>query len=114
MSKELSNGTILLMVSTAIFFDVLQIAFALIAMDWVVGIFGFLTFFIWFKINGVSFLTPKRAIAMSGSAIIEAFPFLSSLPTWTLAVIIIAMDTKAKQIAKKTMGNTEDNKENKA
>ncbi len=114
MSKELSNGTILLMVSTAIFFDVLQIAFALIAMDWVVGILGFLTFFIWFKINGVSFLTPKRAITMSGSAIIEAFPFLSSLPTWTLAVIIIAMDTKAKQIAKKTIGNTEDNKENKA
>ena len=102
------------MVSTAIFFDVLQIAFALIAMDWVVGIFGFLTFFIWFKINGVSFLTPKRAITMSGSAIIETFPFLSSLPTWTLAVIIIAMDTKAKQIAKKTIGNTEDNKENKA
>ncbi len=112
MPKELSNNTIFLMVATAIFFDVLQIALALIALDWLVGIFGFLTFFVWFKLNGISFWSPKRAAAMSSAAILEAFPFLSSLPTWTAAVAIITLDTKAKQVAKKSL-NTEDNGEKK-
>lgn len=112
-SKELSSITIALMVGTAVFFDVLQWLMAFIFMDWLVGLFAFMTFWLWFKLNGISFMTPKRGATMGVSALIEMIPFLSALPAWIFAVTVIALDTKAKKIVSTAAGQVEDSNSNK-
>lgn len=96
--RELKNHTIALMISTAIFIDVLQWLFAFIFMDWLVGFYAFLTFFVWFKLYGMKFMTPKRIATMGGAFIIEIIPVLSTLPAWTGAVVILILDSKVKKI----------------
>jgi hypothetical protein len=102
--KELKNHTIALMVGTALFFDALQWLLAFVFMDWLAGFFAFMTFFVWFKIHGVKFAKPKRALALGGAGLIEIIPVLSVLPAWTLAVLLIALDTKDKKVLKKMPG----------
>ena len=104
--KELKNHTIALMVGTAIFIDVLQWLFAFIFMDWLVGFYGFLTFYVWFKIHGIKFTKPKRALTMTGAGLIEFIPFLAALPAWTGAVLLIALDTKVKKVLDKVPGGS--------
>jgi len=96
--KGLENHTIIFMIVVALFYDVLQWVMAFILMDWLVGIFAFLTFYVWFKMRGLNFATPKRAMVLGGGFIIEIIPILSVLPAWTLAVIILALDSKIKKI----------------
>ncbi len=94
---KLTNITIALIVSTAVFFDVLQWVMAFVFLDWLVGFFAFLTFWLWFKLKGISFATPKRGATIGASALIEVTPWLSALPAWTLAVSIIILDVKIKE-----------------
>lgn len=98
-NKGLDNTTIALMVSVAIFYDALQWLLAFVFMDWLVGFFAFLTFYLWFKMRGLNFATPKRAGTLGGAFIIEVVPFLSMLPAWTAAVVILALDSKIKKVA---------------
>ncbi|OHA91589.1 MAG: hypothetical protein A2758_00565 [Candidatus Zambryskibacteria bacterium RIFCSPHIGHO2_01_FULL_49_18] len=95
--KGLKNHTIALMICTALFFDVLQWLLAFIFMDWLAGFFAFLTFFLWFKTHGISFMRPKRILVMGGAGLIEIIPWLAALPAWTAAVTILALDTKIKK-----------------
>lgn len=101
------------MVSTAVFFDVLQWALAFLFLDWAVTIFAYMTFGLWFYLKGLKLLTPKRIATMGGTLMIEIIPLVAALPAVTAMVVITVLDTKAKQIAKKVMGNTEDNKDKK-
>jgi len=96
--KGLENHTIVFMIVVALFYDALQLALAFAFMDWLVGIFAFLTFYVWFKMKGMSFMKPKRALVMGGGFIIEIIPVLSILPAWTLAVTILALDSKIKKV----------------
>lgn len=97
--KGLSNITISLMVIVALFFDLLQWLLGWIFMGWSVSIFAWLTFYIWFKTKGISFMKPKRLAAFGGSFIIELIPVLGDiLPTWTAAVIYLALDSKVKKV----------------
>ena len=96
--RGLKNHTIALMVCTALFFDVLQWLLAFVFMDWLVSIFAFLTFFVWFKLYGMKFMTPKRLATMGGAFIIEIVPILAALPAWTGAVVVLILDYKAKKI----------------
>jgi hypothetical protein len=96
--KGLENHTVALMIATALLFDAIQILLTFVLMGWIVGFFAFLTFYIWFKIHGISFMKPKRALTMGASFIIEVIPFVSVLPAWTLAVTILALDTKIKRV----------------
>jgi hypothetical protein len=96
-SKELKNHTIALMIGTALFLDFTQWLLAFIFMDWLVGFFAFLTFFVWFKIYGMKFMTPKRIATMGGAFVIEIVPILGALPAWTGAVVILILDHKAKR-----------------
>jgi len=97
--KELKSHTVVLMVVVALFFDVLQWLLAFVFMDWLAGFFAFMTFFVWFKLYGVSFMKPKRILAMGGAGLIEMIPVLAALPAWTAAVIFLALDAKVKKIA---------------
>src|SRR3989344_2139954 len=97
--KGLNNTTIALMISVAIFYDVLQWLLAFIFMGWLVSIFALLTFYVWFKMKGMSFMKPKRFAAFGGSFIVELIPIINILPAWTLAIVLLALDSKIKKIA---------------
>lgn len=99
--NELKSHTIVLMIVVAVFFDVLQGLLVFIFMGWLVGFFAGLTFYIWFKLHGISFMKPKRFITFSTASVIEMFPFLplSALPAWTAAIVILALDSKIKKVA---------------
>lgn len=92
--KGLKNWEVALMIATALFFDALNALLNLIFMGWVVSIFAFLTFYVWFKIKGIHFMTPKRFTAMWGGFIFELIPALSVLPGWTVAVAFLALEKK--------------------
>lgn len=101
-AKDLNNTIIVLMVSTALFYDVLQWFLVFFFLDWVVSIFAAFTFYLWFKIYGISFLSPKRASIFGGAIAIESVPFISAflswLPAWTAAVLLLALDSKIKKV----------------
>lgn len=88
------------MISVAFFYDVLQWLLTFILMGWLVGIFAGLTFYVWFKLRGLSFMKPKRFFTFGTVSIIEMFPFLplSALPAWTAAIVILALDSKIKKV----------------
>ncbi|MDP3763904.1 MAG: hypothetical protein Q8Q92_04705 [bacterium] len=98
--KGLNNTTIAFMIVVALFFDALQALLALVLMGWLVGIFAGLTFYLWFKIHGLSFMKPKRLLTFGTASFIEMFPLLplSALPAWTAAVSYLALDSKIKKI----------------
>lgn len=102
--KGLNNTTIALMISVALFFDVLQWLLAFVLMDWLAGFFAFLTFYVWFKMRGMNFATPKRAGTMGGAFIIEIIPWLSALPAWTAAIVVLALDSKIKKVVSQVPG----------
>ncbi|MDP2642028.1 MAG: hypothetical protein Q8P21_01925 [bacterium] len=99
--KGLNNTTIVLMIAVALFFDALQALLTIVFMGWLVGIFAGLTFYVWFKLRGLSFMKPKRFITFGTASVIEMFPFLplSALPAWTGAIVILALDSKIKKVA---------------
>lgn len=94
----LNNTTIVLMVSVALFYDALQWLLGWILMGWLASFYAFLTFYIWFKLRGMSFMTPKRLTVFGGSFIVEMIPVIGDiLPTWTAAIVYLALDYKAKK-----------------
>lgn len=97
-NQELKTHTIVFMVVVALFFDALGALFTPIAMYWVVTIVAYLTFFVWFRLYGITFLKPKRLVTAGGSLIVELIPIINVLPAITLAVAIIALEAKAKKI----------------
>jgi ABC-type microcin C transport system permease subunit YejB len=98
--KGLNNQTIVFMIVVAIFFDVLQALLTFVFMGWLVGIFAGLTFYLWFRLRGMSFMKPKRFLTFGAASIIEMFPLLplSALPAWTGAIVFLALDSKIKKI----------------
>jgi ABC-type proline/glycine betaine transport system permease subunit len=96
--KGLDNTTIWLMVSVAFFFDVLQWLLDFIFMSWLVTIFAWLTFYVWFKMRGISFATPKRASVLGVGTIVDLIPIVGAL-AWTAMIITLALDSKIKKVA---------------
>ena len=102
--REITKITMGLMVGVALFYDVIQAGLDLLPfVGWIlsplVSIPAFLTFYIWFKIYGRNFMTPKRALAMGAGVIIEMIPILNILPGWTIAVLFLIGIEKAEKIA---------------
>lgn len=107
MEKDpIKDTTVFLMIFTALCFDGIQ---ALIGWIPVVGnifadlfsIFIFLTFFLWFKMHGISMMTPKRFGAMAGAGFAEMIPYVNLLPAWTGVVVYLIGTTKIKELAGK-------------
>ncbi len=104
--SPLSDTTVFLMIFCALFADALQ---ALIGWIPVIGniladfasIFIFLTFLLWFKMNGINMITPKRLRAMAIGGVTEMIPYINILPAWTGVVIYLIGTTKIKEIVEK-------------
>lgn len=104
--SQLKDTTVFLMIGIALFCDFLQ---ALIGWIPLLGniladlmsIFIFLTFFLWFYMNGIKMVTPKRLSAMVGGSLVEMVPYLNLFPAWTGVVIYLIGTTKIKEIAAK-------------
>ena len=88
------------MIGVALFFDFLQFILGFVYMGWLVGIFAGLTFWLWFKMKGISFMKPKRFAAFGGASLLEIIPipFVASLPAWTAAVAYLALESKIKKV----------------
>ena len=104
--KRLSEATKALMVAVAIFFDGLQLLIQIIPvvgqiLSILISIFASLTFYLWFKINNINFVNPKRAGYLAGGFLIELTPLLNILPAWTLAVVLLIRNSNAKKKAPK-------------
>ncbi|MEQ1561335.1 MAG: hypothetical protein ABL899_01270 [Nitrospira sp.] len=110
-NEEIGDIQSIMLISTAVFFDICQaladfIPFA----GWIAGvfvnIFAFLTFYVWLKMLGMSFVNPKRAGIMGGGFLIEMIPIVNALPAWTFAVVTLIGTTKAKRIIGKIPGGS--------
>src|SRR5262245_104197 len=101
-SPKIKGITATFMAGTAICYDVFQFLLNLIPVfgnlfSIGVGLFAWLTFYVWFKGLGVDFAKPKRAIGLWGAGISEMIPILNALPAWTGAVIYIIGTTKLEE-----------------
>jgi hypothetical protein len=104
--KPLSNSTVFLMIFTALFFDTLQLLIGWVPVVGnifadILSVFIFMTFFLWFMMNGISMITPKRLASMLGGGLIEMIPYVDLLPVWTGVVIYLIGTTKLKEVAAK-------------
>lgn len=72
--------------------------------DILISVWAWLTFYVWFKIRGVSFINPKRFAVLNGGALIEMIPIVNSLPAWTLAVFLLIGITRAEELLAKIPG----------
>ena len=99
--RRISNTTASILLTVAIFFDVLSLVpFLDIAIDFI----AWLVFFLWFYHLGVGLTSPKKLAAPVISFFIEIIPGLSILPSISLAVaasigIITLEDYRNKETA---------------
>ncbi len=91
--KGLKTTTVWLLIGTALFFDTLQIILDFLLMGWLVTIIGSMTFWLWFKILGYSFLKPKRVAGSAATLIIDAVPVLGWF-AWTVAISTFVLKNK--------------------
>ena len=91
-----------IMIGVALLYDGAQalIEFIMVGfgftVNWVITVWAWLTFYTWFKIYGVSFLNARRGATLNSSFIIEIFPFLAVIPSWTLAVLLLVLSVRAE------------------
>lgn len=98
-SCTISKTDAFLMISVALFYDLLQAGIDLITfgfgftVNWLVSIWAWLTFFLWFKIKGVDFKQWKNTLGFNGGAFMEIIPIplINSLPVWTASTIMMIL-----------------------
>lgn len=95
--EELKTTTVWLMISTAIFFDFLQIILDFLLMGWLVTIFASLTFLVWFWGHGITFWKPKRLAGSIVTILIDIIPVLGWF-AWTVAISSFALSKKFQGI----------------
>lgn len=55
-----------------------------------ISVIAWLHFWLWFKLNGVSWSDSLRKIVLAfGVMLFESFPFLSAIPTWTISASLM-------------------------
>lgn len=95
--KGLNSSTIGLMIGVALFFDTLQALLTPLFMWWIVPPIFYATFWLWFKMNGLSFFSMKRGSTIAIGAFLEIIPGIDVIPAMTFTVIRIALDNKFKE-----------------
>lgn len=101
---RISSGDAGILISVAIFYDAMQAILNLIplignAIAWVMSIIAWLTFYIWFKIKGVSFQDAKYYKKLLLGGLIEAIPIVNFLPSWTITVIRLIRESRKEDLA---------------
>lgn len=89
----LKKTTVWLMIGVALFFDALQILLDFILMGWLVTIFGGMTFGLWFKMHGYSFIKRGRIAGSLATLLTDAVPVLGWF-SWTIAISIFTLKNK--------------------
>mgnify|MGYP003340137045 CR=1 FL=1 len=106
--NALSRTTIFFMITVALIIDGIQAVLLYFAIGVVVntfiGIFAGFTFWLWFKMHDVGFVTPKQIAAMGGGFFTEVIPGVDALPAWTGAVAYVIFSHKALEAAEKMPG----------
>lgn len=107
--SRIKDTTAFLMIFTALCLDGIQAMFGWVPFvgnifAGLLSIFIFLTFFVWFKMNGITMMTPKRFGSLVGGGVIEMIPFINILPAWTLVVVYLIGTTKIQELAQKHPG----------
>ncbi len=107
--QEIKKVTGAFMIIVAIIFDAVQALINLIpivgqVLSFFISIFSFLTFYVWFKMNGISFAKPKRALKFGGGMLVEAIPILNVLPALTLSVFMMISETRMKKVLSQIPG----------
>ena len=96
--ERISNITAVFMVVMALLFDGVQafLEWILIgfAVNWLINILAWLTFFIWFKFRDVSFMNLKRAAIFNGGFFLELIPLMAQLPLWTATIVTMIIMVK--------------------
>lgn len=95
-----------------VLFDLPQIILTFIGIgflvNWLIGIFGWLTIYIWMKLKGYSIFAGKKGDDVVGlffgSAIIDTLSVF--LPAMTAFVVIFIIKTKAKKVLEKVPGES--------
>src|SRR3989344_1028705 len=106
--------TFFLMLSVAIFFDVLQAILLLIPfLGWIlsslISIFAWLTFYVWTSIKGWGLSdTLKQIVVNWVLPLMEIVPILNTLPTWTLKVVLSYSFLKAEDALYNVSGGRAD------
>lgn len=99
MEQRISSVTAFFLIGAALIFDGISFLLTpLIGLGIIVTIFAYITFFIWFALLDVKFMSGKRAFqklgTMGGTAIIDALPVIGGLaPAITVGVAIIIVIT---------------------
>ncbi|OHA94045.1 MAG: hypothetical protein A3H52_00035 [Candidatus Zambryskibacteria bacterium RIFCSPLOWO2_02_FULL_39_26] len=94
-SKQIKGTTKWLMFSVAVFFDIISLLSLVPVVGWIfeflVWLFAFMTFWLWFLLNGInimSFRNPKKLAGTAIGSIIEASP-LGFVPAWTILILYL-------------------------
>ena len=95
--KGLKTTTVWLMIMVALFFDVLQILLDFLLLGWLVPIIAAPTFWLWFRIHGISFMKPKRFLTFGGATLVDFVPVLGWF-AWMVAVSYLALSSKLQSI----------------
>lgn len=103
---QISYANIFGLVAVSIFFDVIELLFDLIpVLGWIINllvdIFAGLTFYVWFKILGVSFFSTRKWLSFASGFILGAIPFTSWF-AWTLDVILVIVAIRGEEVLTKT------------
>ena len=67
-------------------------------------IWAWLTFYIWFKVHGVSFMQPKRFAIVGIAGLADTI--VSALPAWIAAVVLLILTTRAEELLEKVPGGS--------
>jgi hypothetical protein len=98
--QRINNVTAIFMIVVALLYDAAQAFLEWIGIgffiNWILDIWAWLTFYIWFKLKGVSFANPKRALCLNGGFLLELIPLFDELPIWTASVIIMVITVKTE------------------
>lgn len=95
--KKLKTTTVWLMIAVALFFDALQVLLDFLLMGWLVTIFASMTFWLWFKMHGYSFMKPGRIAGSAATFLIDLVPVLGWF-AWTVAISTFALKNKLQEI----------------
>jgi hypothetical protein len=96
---ELKDATRWLMRGTAILFDLASIVSLVPVvgwiLQWIVAIFYNLTFWVWFKMHGISFSNPKNLTKYIMGSLVELIPEIGILPGYSISIFLLTSKSKA-------------------
>ena len=102
--KGLKTTTIWLMVGVALLFDAVQILFSWFGGGWLLIPIQYGTFILWFKLQGISFLSMKRAPSLVIGGFVETLT-AGIFPAFTAVVARVAFTSKIQQAEARVVGS---------